>query len=556
MAKLQYLLRRASTYLNISRNGSKTKELSDGEVVYCKNNVCVHSFDKHSNDLIHNFGYLTVKCSHYNNCNNNQLKEESDEHKWTLCLEWTSNQTLTKRLELNCDLNNDCDLENNRFIYNDSQNKTNYRNSLQSLNNLSLNLSTNNDKKSLSIKIETFDDNGCDAVCDDSIITNNNNNNVHNSSHDINKTKYDLIKSLTTISSPISQVRRCQSCRTTPIKRYPSNEGSIATFSVDLKQIKSLRLFFCDEYSDYCDISNSSSDSHTRDGQLVIVSRDNFYKVFHFHTGGLDKLSHVLNEWDFFDKSDSSKETNYLQFSICRPQLKTEECHPEEKLYVSIDETQWKNSINEFGQIINESNLRKTIFFAGIEPSLRKEIWPFLLHRYEFNSTYAERESDDSDKSQLYYQIHKRFDSMDENEKELFWRNVQSIVEKDVVRTDRSNPFFAGDNNDNIEKMKRILINFGLYCPSMGYTQGMSDLLAPLLSEMKCEDQTFWCFAGMMQFTNFVSSPKDTDMDHNLVFIRFNSILLILMNYSALLIWFNSYIKCLFVRHYFVNSYV
>jgi hypothetical protein len=551
MAKLQYLLRRASTYLNISGNRTKNKELSDGEVVYCKNNVCVHSFDKLSNDLIHNFGYLTVKCSHYNN---NESNEESDEHKWTLCLEWTPNQTLTKQLELNCDLNNDSDFKNNRFIYNDSQNKTNFRNSLQSLSNLSLNLSTNNDKKCYrnSIKIETFDDNGCDAVCDDSLITNNNNNNVHNSSHDINKTKCDLIKSLTNISSPISQVRKCQSCRTTPIRRHLSNESSIATFSVDLKQIKSLRLFFCDEYSD-CDISDSSS--HTRDGQLVIVSRDNFYKVFHFHTGGLDKLSHVLNEWDFFDKSDSSKETNYLQFSICRPQLKTEECHPEEKLYVSIDETQWINSINEFGQIINESNLRKTIFFAGIEPSLRKQIWPFLLHRYEFNSTYAERESDDSDKSKLYYQIHKRFDSMDENEKELFWRNVQSIVEKDVVRTDRSNPFFAGDNNDNIEKMKRILVNFGLYCPSMGYTQGMSDLLAPLLSEIKCEDQTFWCFVGMMQFTNFVSSPKDTDMDHNLVFIYslFNS--LNLMTYSAFF-WFNSYIKCLFGRHYFVNSYV
>lgn len=39
-------------------------------------------------------------------------------------------------------------------------------------------------------------------------------------------------------------------------------------------------------------------------------------------------------------------------------------------------------------------------------------------------------------------------------EADLFWRNIQCTVEKDVVRTDRSHPFFAGDDNPNIEVMK------------------------------------------------------------------------------------------------------
>ena len=45
-------------------------------------------------------------------------------------------------------------------------------------------------------------------------------------------------------------------------------------------------------------------------------------------------------------------------------------------------------------------------------------------------------------------------DSMSDEEKEQFWRNVQCTVEKDVIRTDRSHPYFRGENNPNIEVLK------------------------------------------------------------------------------------------------------
>lgn len=510
MAKFQYLLRRASTYLNLWSNRSKDELLTDGEIVYSKNNVCLHSTDKRTNHLNHTLGYLTVKC-HYNNTIH--TNDHEDDHKWTLCLQWTPNESLTKNtkpLEQNFDNHYNYEYFRRNKVQNNSQTNNDFRNCFD-----------NEINSFITMKIDSFGE----EVCDDSLLTiNNNNQQITNSSHEsdndlkrcVSTSECDI--SLTATEDKTRPVRRCRSCRTTPIKTNLSNECSIDTFCVDLKQIKSLRLFFGDESVDTSS-NDSTNGQNVENGQLVIVSRDSFYKVFHFHTGGLDKLSTVLNDWDFFDKCETTNETKYLQFSICRPQLKTEECHPEEKLYVSINESQWENSVNQFGQIINESNLRKTIFFAGIEPSLRKEIWPFLLHRYEFNSTYAQREADNSIKSQQYFEISKKLDLMNQNEKELFWRNVQSIVEKDVVRTDRSNPFFAGDNNDNIDKMKRILTNFALYCPSMGYTQGMSDLLAPLLIEIKSEVQTFWCFVGMMRFTHFVCSPKDTDMDHNLVII-------------------------------------
>ena len=53
--------------------------------------------------------------------------------------------------------------------------------------------------------------------------------------------------------------------------------------------------------------------------------------------------------------------------------------------------------------------------------------------------------------------------------------------------------------------------------PTYGYTQGMSDLLAPVLAEVQNEADAYWCFVGLMQKTIFVSSPKDLDMDKQLV---------------------------------------
>lgn len=64
---------------------------------------------------------------------------------------------------------------------------------------------------------------------------------------------------------------------------------------------------------------------------------------------------------------------------------------------------------------------------------------------------------------------------------------------------------------------RRILLNYAAYNPAIGYSQGMSDLVAPILAEVLDESDTFWCFVGLMQNTIFVSSPRDEDMEKQLV---------------------------------------
>ena len=46
---------------------------------------------------------------------------------------------------------------------------------------------------------------------------------------------------------------------------------------------------------------------------------------------------------------------------------------------------------------------------------------------------------------------------MSPDEYQQFWRTVQSTVEKDVVRTDRTHPYFMGDDNPNIEILQLVV---------------------------------------------------------------------------------------------------
>uniref|UniRef100_A0A8C4L4Y4 TBC1 domain family member 16 n=1 Tax=Equus asinus TaxID=9793 RepID=A0A8C4L4Y4_EQUAS len=287
-------------------------------------------------------------------------------------------------------------------------------------------------------------------------------------------------------------------------------EQICGVFRVDLGHMRSLRLFFSDEAC--------------TSGQLVVASRESQYKVFHFHHGGLDKLSDVFQQWKYCAethlKDQVADEKTCMRFSIRRPKLPSSETHPEESMYKRLDVSAWLRHLNELGQVEEEYKLRKAIFFGGIDVSIRGEVWPFLLRYYSHESTSEEREALRVQKRKEYAEIQQKRLSMTPEEHRAFWRNVQFTVDKDVVRTDRSNQFFRGEGNPNVESMRRILLNYAVYNPAIGYSQGMSDLVAPILAEVLDESDTFWCFVGLMQNTIFISSPRDEDMEKQLLYLR------------------------------------
>ncbi|CAH1795390.1 unnamed protein product [Owenia fusiformis] len=294
-------------------------------------------------------------------------------------------------------------------------------------------------------------------------------------------------------------------------KRSP-REQVCGIFSVDLGQMRSVRLFY-----------NNEGRKRDKCGQLVLASCESQYKILHFHHGGLSKLAEVLQGLKFIAEPNHSKkylDLNCTTFSIVRPQFTEDQCHPEEGVFNMVTGESWMQHMNPQGQIEEDYQLKKAIFFGGIEPSLRHEAWPFLLHYYPFESTYEEREQIRNDRYIEYQNIRKQREMMTEDERERFWRSTQCTVEKDVVRTDRSHPYFRGEDNPNIEVLKNILLNYATAHPVMGYTQGMSDLLAPVLAELQNEVDAYWCFVGLMLGTIFISSPKDMDMDKQLNYLR------------------------------------
>ncbi|XP_049600229.1 TBC1 domain family member 16 isoform X3 [Syngnathus scovelli] len=317
----------------------------------------------------------------------------------------------------------------------------------------------------------------------------------------------ELMQQSVSSASSLESNGQSQGARWEEQQKVLALEQLCGVFRVDLGHMRSLRLFFSDEAC--------------TGGQLVIASRESQYKVLHFHHAGLDKLAEVFQQWKCCRETQQvSNEKSCMQFSIQRATLPSAESHPEEKLYRRLDVGSWLRHLNQNGQVEEEYKLRKAIFFGGIEPSIRGEVWPFLLHYYNYDSSSQEREAWRLQKRTHYHDVQQRRLNMSPEEHSDFWRKVQFTVDKDVVRTDRSNQFFRGDNNPNVEIMRRILLNYAVFNPIMGYCQGMSDLVAPLLTEIQDESDTFWCFVGLMENTIFISSPRDEDMERQLMYLR------------------------------------
>ncbi|KAH7671938.1 Acyl-CoA N-acyltransferase protein [Dioscorea alata] len=162
---------------------------------------------------------------------------------------------------------------------------------------------------------------------------------------------------------------------------------------------------------------------------------------------------------------------------------------------------EWAAFLDSEGRIMDSKILRKRIFYGGVEFSLRKEVWKFLLGYHTYESTDAEREYLASVKKSEYEIIKSQWQSISPAQAKRFtkFRERKGLIEKDVVRTDRSISYFDGDDNPNVALLHDILLTYSFYNFDLGYCQGMSDLLSPILFVMEDESEAFWCFVALME---------------------------------------------------------
>ncbi|KAK7405081.1 hypothetical protein VNO78_06266 [Psophocarpus tetragonolobus] len=189
------------------------------------------------------------------------------------------------------------------------------------------------------------------------------------------------------------------------------------------------------------------------------------------------------------------------------------------------------------------------IHHGGIHPSIRGEVWEFLLGCYDPKSTFDERD-------EIRQRRREQYAIWKEECRELFpligsgrfitapiitedgrpvqdplvllennpengaiipqegtntANNLEKLTDKsviqwmltlhqiglDVIRTDRTLTFY--EKKENLSKLWDILCVYARIDSDVGYGQGMSDLCSPMIILLNDEADAFWCFERLMR---------------------------------------------------------
>lgn len=185
---------------------------------------------------------------------------------------------------------------------------------------------------------------------------------------------------------------------------------------------------------------------------------------------------------------------------------------------------------------------------GGIHPSIRGEVWEFLLGCYDPKSTFDEREqirkrrrleyarwkdecrhmfpvvgsgkyitapvitedgqpildpvvlletssgTNNANSSDMVKELTSRGPL---DKKVIQWMLTLHQIGLDVVRTDRTLVFY--EKQANLSKLWDILAVYAWIDKDVGYCQGMSDLCSPMIILLENEADAFWCFERLMR---------------------------------------------------------
>ncbi|XP_029440011.1 TBC1 domain family member 17 isoform X1 [Rhinatrema bivittatum] len=177
-----------------------------------------------------------------------------------------------------------------------------------------------------------------------------------------------------------------------------------------------------------------------------------------------------------------------------------------------VTEQEWEKHLDFDGRVSGMEDLKKRIFAGGLSPGLRKDVWKFLLGYYPWESTSEERKALLRRKTDEYFRMKLQWKSVteDQEKRNSLLRSYRSLIERDVSRTDRNNKFYEGSSNPGLVLLNDVLMTYCMFNFDLGYVQGMSDLLSPILYVMQNEVDAFWCFCAFMELVhhNFEESQE------------------------------------------------
>lgn len=221
---------------------------------------------------------------------------------------------------------------------------------------------------------------------------------------------------------------------------------------------------------------------------------------------------------------------------------------PKSKFRIKAGKTlsvrKWQAAFTPEGQLDIGKTLSR-IYRGGIHPSIRGEVWEFLLGCYDSKSTSDERVEIRQSRRAKYASIKEECRQMfpligsgrfitapvitedgepiqdpivlqqmnldpaliiPENDagnhnprdkKVIQWKLTLHQIGLDVVRTDRTLVFY--EKQENLSKLWDILAVYAWSDADVGYCQGMSDLCSPMIILLEDEADAYWCFERLMR---------------------------------------------------------
>ncbi|PHZ14649.1 RabGAP/TBC [Rhizopus microsporus ATCC 52813] len=193
----------------------------------------------------------------------------------------------------------------------------------------------------------------------------------------------------------------------------------------------------------------------------------------------------------------------------------------------------WNGFFDTQGKLaVGEPVVRKRIFCGGVVPEIRKEVWLFLTGVYPWDSTKEERRLIVEKKMKEYESLKSQWLNDQDYQSTPLFQDQKHRIDKDVHRTDRTLDLYAEENMENpnpstmhsgtnkhLEILKGILLTYNVYNTTLGYVQGMSDLLSPIYAVMGEEYLAFWSFVGYMERMKSNFCTDQSGMHHQLLIL-------------------------------------
>ena len=171
------------------------------------------------------------------------------------------------------------------------------------------------------------------------------------------------------------------------------------------------------------------------------------------------------------------------------------------------------NFANEDGSFSEsaEEDVRKSMYFSGLQSDARVFVWKLVLGYYSFRMTTNEREELDKRRRKEYFNVKSQWELFIPEQLKNWPQVTQTFeqIDKDVRRTDNKHEKFLVEKN--VTMLRDILRTYAMFNWKIGYGQGMNDICSMIMEITLDEPEIFWIFKSVMDIMEPFYRPRKSN---------------------------------------------